>query len=76
MNRTELLQKIRTMQFEQIYRKWKNKDLRQPDAAEMLNMSERTFRRYVVRYESEGAEGLTDKRIELRSQLSSPLAKL
>ena len=31
MNWTMLLQKIRTMQFEQIYRnrRWKNKDLRQ-----------------------------------------------
>ena len=43
MNRTELLQKIRTMQFTQIYRKWKNKELRQADAAEVLNMSERMF---------------------------------
>ena len=67
MNPTELLQKIRTMQFEQIYRRWKNKELRQADAAEILNMSERTFRRYVVRYENEGKEGLSDKRIERSS---------
>lgn len=67
MNRTELLQKIRTMQFEQIYRKWKNKELRQADAAEILNMSERTFRRYVLRYEKNGGEGLLDKRIERSS---------
>ena len=64
MNRTELMQKIRTMQFEQIYRKWKDKKLRQTDAAQILNMSDRTFRRYVVRYENEGKEGLRDKRIE------------
>ncbi len=67
MNRTELLQNIRTMQFEQIYRRWKNKDLRQADAAQILNMSERTFRRYVVRYETEGTEGLADRRIERSS---------
>ena len=67
MNRTELLQKIRTMQFEQIYRRWKNKELREADAAEILNMSERTFRRYVVRYENEGTEGLLYKRIERSS---------
>ena len=67
MNGTELLQKIRTMQFEQIYRKWKNKELRQADAAEILNMSERMFRRYVVRYENEGTEGLLYKRIERSS---------
>ena len=31
MNRTKLLQKIRTMQFEQIYRRWKSKELRQTE---------------------------------------------
>ena len=67
MNRTRLLQKIRTMQFEQMYRRWKSKELRQSDAAGILNMSERTFRRYVVRYEKEGGEGLLDKRIERSS---------
>lgn len=64
MNRTELLQKMRTMQFEQIYRKWKSKKLRQQDTAQILNMGERTFHRYVVRYEKEGTKGLLDKRIE------------
>ena len=56
MNQTEALQKVRKMRFEQIYRKWKDKELRQADAAEILNMSERTFRRYVVRYENSGTE--------------------
>lgn len=76
MNRTELLQKIRTMQFKQIYRRWKNKELRQQDAAEILNMSERTFRRYVVRYEAEGIEGLLDKRIERSSPRAAPVEEV
>ena len=67
MNRTKLLQKIRTMQFEQMYRRWKSKELRQEDAVQILNMSERTFRRYVLRYEKDGREGLLDKRIERSS---------
>ena len=67
MNRTKLLQKIRTMQFEQMYQRWKNKELRQEDAAQILNMSERTFRRYVLRYEKDGREGLLDKRTERSS---------
>ena len=67
MNQTEALQKVRKMRFEQTYRKWKDKELRQADAAEILNMSERTFRRYVVRYENSGTEGLLDKRVERTS---------
>ena len=67
MNRTKLLEKIRTMQFEQMYRRWKRRELRQADAAGILNVSERTFRRYVVRYENGGTEGLLDKRIERHS---------
>ena len=52
------------MQFEQMYRRWKRRELRQKDAAEILNVSERTFRCYVVRYEEEGSEGLLDKRLD------------
>ena len=59
MNQTEALQKVRKMRFEQIYRKWKDKELRQADAAEILNMSERTFRRYAIRYKNSGTEGLS-----------------
>ena len=64
MDRTRLLEKIRTMQFEQMYRRWKRRELGQKDAAGILNVSERTFRRYVVRYEEEGSEGLLDKRLD------------
>ncbi len=67
MNQAEALQKVRKMRFEQIYRKWKDKELRQADAAEILNMSERTFRRYAIRYENSGTEGLLDKRVERTS---------
>lgn len=39
-------------------------------------MSERTFCRYVVRYENEGKEGLTDKRIEHSSPRRVPVEEV
>ena len=49
---------VRTNQFERVYRRWKEKKVTQVEAARQLEMSERTLRRYVVRYESEGFWGL------------------
>ena len=63
MSWTEVLGKIRTMQFEKVYNKWKAKRITQREGSELLGMSERTFRRYVVRYEVQGVEGLRDRRV-------------
>ncbi len=63
MDRTKYLQMVRTNQFKRIYDGWKDKKLTQAQAAAQLKMSERTFRRYVVRYEDQGAEGLLDRRL-------------
>ena len=61
MSRTaEMLHKTRTMQFEKLYKQWRAKRISQGEGAESLGVSERTFRRHVVRYEAEGAEGLGD----------------
>ena len=61
MSRTaELLHKTGTMQFEKLYKQWRAKRISQGEGAESLGISERTFRRHVVRYEAEGAEGLGD----------------
>ena len=62
MNRTELLQEIRKMRFEEAYAGWQGGRLRQEEAARLLGVCERTFRRYVDRYEDEGLPGL---RVEL-----------
>ena len=67
MNQTRYLQMVRTNQFERVYRRWKEKKVTQVEAARQLEMNERTFRRYVVRYESEGILGLADKRLNKRS---------
>ena len=67
MDQTRYLQMVRTNQFEGVYRRWKEKKVTQVEAARGLEMSERTFRRYVARYGNEGVEGLLDKRLGRRS---------
>ena len=63
MDRSKYLQMVRTNQFKRVYDGWKDRKLTQAQAAAQLEMSERTFRRYVVRYEDQGAEGLLDRRL-------------
>jgi len=73
MRRTELLQEMRKMQFDQIYGNWQERTLTQDEAARLLGMSSRTFRRYVHRYEESGAEGLIDKRLGRESHRRAPV---
>jgi transposase len=63
MKQTELLQEIRKMRFEEAYGSWNKGRLRQEEAASLLGVSKRTFRRYLNRYETEGEEGLLDRRL-------------
>ena len=63
MTRREYIQENRMEKFEEVYGRWKAKEISQRDAASVLRMSARTFRRYRRRWEREGAEGLRDKRI-------------
>ena len=51
------------MRFEEAYTGWQERRLTQEDAAELLGMCERSFRRYIDRYEEAGMGGLIDKRI-------------
>ena len=63
MRRTEQLQGLRLMKFEDVYGRTYGDGLSQSEAAEILGMSERTFRRYRDRFEAEGAAGLYDRRL-------------
>ncbi len=63
MRRTEQLQGLRLMKFEEVYGRSYRGDLSQLEAAEVLGISERTFRRWRDRYEAAGAEGLYDRRL-------------
>ncbi len=73
MRRTELLQEIRKMRFEEAYGVWTESRLSQEEAARMLGICARTFRRYIDRYEEGGLEGLLDKRLTQVSSRRAPL---
>lgn len=73
MKRTELLQEIRKMRFEEAYGGWQRGRLTQAEAASLLGVSERTFRRYLCRYEENGLEGLIDQRLEQVSHRKAPV---
>jgi transposase len=73
MRRTELLQEIRKMRFEETYGFWTERRLTQQEAARILGVSTRTFRRYIDRYEQSGIDGLMDKRLTQASSRRAPL---
>ncbi len=73
MRPTELLQEIRMMRFEEAYTGWTEKRLSQEEAARLLGVCERTFRRYIDRYEDEGLDGLIDKRLVQVSHRKAPV---
>lgn len=62
MTRTQSLQETRKMHFEEVLNIWNKGRLTQEEAARMLSVSDRTFRRYIDRYNEDGLEGLSDKR--------------
>lgn len=73
MRRTELLQEIRKMRFEEAYAGWNAGRLTQCEAARLLGVCERSFRRYLSRYEVDGLEGLIDRRLEQVSNRRAPV---
>jgi hypothetical protein len=50
--------------FEEAYESSNAGRLTQAEAAQILGMCERGFRRYLSRYEAQGLEGLIDRRAE------------
>lgn len=72
-SRAQLLRETRKMRFEEAYDGWQAKRLTQEEAALMLGVSDRSFRRFVVRYEVEGLAGLLDQRIEQVSKRCAPV---
>ena len=72
MRRTEQLQGLRMLKLRDVLSHWEAGSLSQLEAAEVLGMSERTFRRYIHRFEMEGEEGLFDRRLGRRSGRAVP----
>jgi transposase len=73
MKRAEWLQETRKMRFEEAYGGWQGGRLTQEEAARLLGVCERTFRRYIDRYEDEGLDGLIDKRLNQISHRRAPV---
>lgn len=73
MKPTKVLQEIRKMRFEEAYEGWNAGRLTQAEAARILGVCERSFRRYLGRYEADGLDGLIDRRLEQTSNRRAPV---
>jgi transposase len=60
------------MRFESLLDRHKGGKITQAEAAEMLGVSERTFRRWTERFEEEGEAGLCDRRLGRPSPKRAP----
>ena len=72
MSRTAMLREVRMEAFERVHELWRRKRLVQAQAAGLLKMSERTFRRWVARYEAEGPAALRDRRLGRSARRAPP----
>ena len=63
MRRTEALQGVRMIEFMSVFGRYEAAELSELEAAELLGMGERTFRRWRHRFEEDGEAGLLDRRL-------------
>ena len=63
MRWTEALQGVRVIKFRSVLGRYESTELNQIEAAELLGVTERTFRRWCVRFEADGEAGLLDRRL-------------
>ncbi len=61
------------MRFEEAYTGWQEGHLTQEDAARLLGVCDRTFRRQLGRYEADGMDGLIDRRLTQISHKRAPV---
>jgi len=63
MRRSEAHQGVRMIKFIDVLSRYERSEFSQLEAAELLGVGERTFRRWRQRYEDEGEAGLLDRRL-------------
>jgi transposase len=63
MRRTEVLQGVRMLKLRSVLDRYEASELSQLEAAELLGVGERTFRRWKRRFDEEGEAGLVDRRL-------------
>jgi transposase len=73
MRRTEALQGVRMIKFLDILGRYEALEFSQLEAAELLGVGERTFRRWCQRYEEDGEAGLLDRRLGKASGRRVPI---
>jgi transposase len=61
------------MRFVEAYGQWTEGHLTQGEAARLLGVCDRTFRRYIDRYNENGLEGLIDLRLSQVSHRRAPV---
>lgn len=72
MDRARINEGVRRMRFEDLLGRHERGELGQEAAAELLGISERTFRRWRDRLHDEGSEGLSDRRLSPSKRRASP----
>ena len=75
MERARIHEGIRRMRFRDVLGRTERSELSQLEAAELLGVSERTFRRWRERHREAGASGLADRRL-LPSLRRAPVAEI
>jgi transposase len=73
MNQTAFLNKVKQMRFKEAYEGYQAKRLSQTEAAALLGVCDRSFRRYIHQYEEVGLDGLLDQRLEQPSRRRAPI---
>ncbi len=76
MDRTRVHDGIRRMRFEDLLDRQERGELSQADAAEVLGISERSFRRWRDRLRDEGPSGLADRRLGRPSDRRASVAEI
>lgn len=76
MDRTRIHEGIRRMRFEDLLARHERGELSQLEAAEVLGISERSFRRWRDRLRDEGPSGLADRRLGRPSDRRASVAEL
>ena len=67
MRKREIIEGVLKMRFEEVYGKYQERRLTNQEAAELLGISEKTFRRKKEKYKEKGLEGIWDQRLNKRS---------
>ena len=73
MRHSEALQGVRMIKFRSVLDRYDANEFSQLEAAELLGVSERTFRRWCHRFEEAGDAGLLDRRLGRASAKRVPV---